>query len=57
MLAAAIFVPAGFFLSVLGRDPTKPGPMVASIWLGAACLVTGLVISGIAVISAGVSAL
>ncbi len=57
VLVAAIFIPAGFFLSVLGRDPAKPGPMVAAIWLGAACLVTGLVISGITVIGAGVSAL
>lgn len=57
VLVAAIFIPAGFFLSVLGRDPAKPGPMVASIWLGAACLVVGLVISGITVIGAGASAL
>ncbi|PTR31227.1 hypothetical protein C8K36_101254 [Rhodococcus sp. OK519] len=57
VLVAAIFIPAGFFLSVLGQDPQKPGPMVASIWLGAVCLVAGLVISGITVISAGVAAL
>ena len=57
VLVAAIFIPAGFFLSVLGTDPAKPGPMVASIWLGAVCLVAGLVISGVTVISAGVSAL
>lgn len=57
VLVAAILIPAGFFLSVLGPDPEKPGPMVASIWLGAVCLVAGLVISGITVISAGVSAL
>lgn len=57
VLVAAIFIPAGFFLSVLGRDPAKPGPMIASIWLGAACLVAGLVISGITVTSAGVAAL
>ncbi|BCN70296.1 hypothetical protein RE943_37690 [Prescottella equi] len=31
VLVAAIFIPAGFFLSVLGRDPAKPGPMVAAI--------------------------
>ncbi|MFC9516078.1 hypothetical protein ACFTSD_10165 [Nocardiaceae bacterium NPDC056970] len=57
VLVAAILIPAGFFLSVLGTDPEKPGPMVASIWLGAVCLVAGLVISGVTVISAGVSAL
>ena len=57
VLVSAIFVPAGFFLSVLGRDPDRPGPMVASIWIGAVCLVVGLLISGITVIGAGVSAL
>ncbi|RVW01587.1 hypothetical protein [Rhodococcus spongiicola] len=57
VLAAAIFIPAGFFLSVLGQNPAKPGPMFASIWIGAACLVAGLVISGITVINAGVAAL
>ena len=57
VLASAIFIPAGFFLSVLGRDPARPGPLVASVWIGAASLVAGLTISGITVIGAGVSAL
>ncbi|MBJ8339779.1 MULTISPECIES: hypothetical protein [Antrihabitans] len=57
VLTAAIFVPIGFFLSVLGHDPQKPGRMVAAIWIGAALLTVGLIISGVAVVVAGVSAL
>ncbi|WP_305092526.1 hypothetical protein [Prescottella sp. R16] len=57
VLVAAILIPAGFFLSVLGRDPAAPGPMIASIAAGAVSLVAGLVISGITVIAAGVTAL
>jgi len=57
VLSAAIFMPLGFFLSVLGTDPQKPNRMIASVWVGAACLVTGLVITGIAVIAAGVDRL
>ena len=56
VLLAAIFVPAGFFLSVLGPDPQRPGPMIASAWIGAATLVAGLVISGVSVLAAGLAA-
>lgn len=55
--AAAIFVPLGFFGSVLGSDPRRPGAMIASIWLGFACLVVGPVISGVAVLVAGITGL
>lgn len=54
VLSAAIFMPLGFFLSVLGTDPQRPNRMIASLWLGAASLVIGLVISGSAVIVAGI---
>ena len=57
VLTAAIFIPLGFFLSVLGTDPQRPGRMVASIWLGAACLVVGLVVSGVTVLVAGIGGL
>jgi len=30
--AAAILMPAGFFLSVLGEDPAKPGRLFALLW-------------------------
>lgn len=54
VLSAAIFIPLGFFLSVLGADPRRPNRMIVSIWIGAACLAAGLVVSGISVIAAGV---
>ncbi len=38
VLASAILIPAGFFLSVLGVNPTRPSRMMASVWLGAASL-------------------
>jgi hypothetical protein len=57
VLTAAIFIPAGFFLSVLGKDPQQPNRMIVSIWVGAATLTIGLLTSGIAVIVAGVGAL
>ncbi|MCX5041789.1 hypothetical protein OG921_01105 [Aldersonia sp. NBC_00410] len=57
VLCAAIFIPLGFFLSVLGTDPQRPGRMIASIWVGAACLVAGLLISGVAVLVAGIGGL
>ncbi|WP_072690716.1 hypothetical protein [Rhodococcus marinonascens] len=57
VLSAAIFIPAGFFLSVLGKNPKQPNRMTVSLWIGAAVLVIGLLISGVAVIAAGVSAI
>jgi len=57
VLASAVLVPAGFFLSVLGADPARPGPMMASVWLGAASLTVGVVISGVTVLAAGIGAL
>ncbi|MGX6508516.1 hypothetical protein [Rhodococcus sp. SJ-2] len=57
VLTSAILIPAGFFLSVLGADPTRPSRMMASVWLGAASLTVGVVISGVAVLCAGIGAL
>lgn len=57
VLSAAIFIPAGFFLSVLGADPHKPGRAIASVWVGAAVLTFGLVVAGISTIAAGIGAL
>ena len=56
VLATAILIPAGFFLSVLGRDPQRPNAVAALIWVGFAVLVVGLVVSGIALIVAGANA-
>ena len=56
VLYAAILMPAGFFLSVLGRDPAAPNRLRYLIYLGAASLVTGLAASGLGMIMAGVRA-
>lgn len=54
VLYAAILMPAGFFLSVLGRDPQRPNRLRALIWLGAASLTVGLVAAGVGLIVAGI---
>jgi hypothetical protein len=53
VLFAAIFMPAGFFLSVTGTDPQKPNGLIALLWLGAALLGIGLLSAGIGLIVAG----
>jgi hypothetical protein len=57
VLTAAIVMPAGFFLSVLGHNPTRPNRMIASVWLGATLLVTGVLISGVTTMVAGLDRL
>lgn len=53
VLWAAILLPAGFFLSVLGRNPVKPNRLIVLLWLGVASLVVGLAGAGIGLIVAG----
>ena len=53
---AAILMPAGFFLSVTGRDPQKPNRLILLLWLGALSLTAGLLTAGIGMIVAGASA-
>jgi hypothetical protein len=53
---AAILMPAGFFLSVTGRDPQKPNRLILLLWLGALSLTAGLLIAGVGLIVAGASA-
>ena len=50
VLWAAILMPAGFFLSVIGRDPAKPNALRWLIPLGALSLVVGVVGAGLALI-------
>lgn len=57
VLASAILIPGGFFLSVLGRDPQRPGRAIALLWAGAVVLAASLLAVGIGVIVAGVAAL
>ncbi|WP_198295470.1 hypothetical protein [Diaminobutyricimonas sp. LJ205] len=52
---AAILMPAGFFLSVLGKDPEKPNGLIALLWVGVASLTVGLIIAGVGLVLAGVN--
>ncbi|WP_022885863.1 hypothetical protein [Glaciibacter superstes] len=53
---AAILMPAGFFLSVLGRDPQKPGRAIWLLWIGVVSLTAGLVTAGVGLVMAGIAA-
>ncbi len=54
---AAILMPAGFFLSVLGRDPDRPSRLIVLLWLGAASLTAGLIAAGVGLVAGGVAML
>lgn len=54
---AAILMPAGFFLSVLGRDPERPNRLIVLLWIGAVVLTAGLITAGIGLIAGGIAAL
>jgi hypothetical protein len=53
VLFAAILMPGGFFLSVIGADPQRPNRLFALLWVGAAVLGIGLLSAGIGLIAAG----
>ena len=57
VLSAAILMPAGFFLSVIGNDPKRPNGFAVLLYVGAAALAVGLVLGGVGLIGAGVAAL
>lgn len=52
VLVAAILMPAGFFLSVVGRDPAAPNALRSLVWAGAACLVAGVLGAGVGLLLA-----
>lgn len=54
---AALLMPAGFFLSVLGRDPARPGRAIVLLWIGAGSLTAGLLAAGAGMIAGGAGAL
>ncbi|WP_431872567.1 hypothetical protein [Nocardiopsis eucommiae] len=56
VLLAAILMPAGFFLSVVGRNPSTPNRWRLLIPVGATSLVIGLVAAGVALILGGLTA-
>lgn len=53
VLWAAILLPAGFFLSVIGKDPQRPSHWRILIWVGAVSLAIGLVGAALGLITAG----
>jgi hypothetical protein len=54
---AAILMPAGFFLSVLGTDPQRPNRLIVLLWIGVVSLTAALITAGIGLIMGGVAAL
>lgn len=48
---AAILMSAGFFLSSLGRDVTKPNRLILLLWLGAVSLAAGVVALGVGLLA------
>jgi hypothetical protein len=50
--AAALLMPGGFFLSVLGREVVRPNRLFVLIPLGAVVLAAGLVALGIGLLTA-----
>jgi ketosteroid isomerase-like protein len=50
--AAAIFLPAAFFFSVLRADATEPNGLISLAYVGAAILVTGLLTLGVGLVRA-----
>lgn len=56
VLYAALFVSAGFFLSVIGRDPQAPNRLRVLIGVGFVLLAVGLVGAGAGLVVAGLRA-
>ena len=48
--AAAVLMPAAFFLSVLSPDATEPNAMIYLAYVGAICLTAGLLTLGIGLV-------
>jgi hypothetical protein len=48
--AAAILLPAGFFLSVLSADATEPNAFIYLAYLGAVSLTVGLLVLGVGLV-------
>jgi hypothetical protein len=48
---AAILMPAGFFLSVAGRDVQRPNRFMTLVWLGAASLAAGVLTLGVGLLT------
>ncbi|KAA9135972.1 hypothetical protein [Microbacterium caowuchunii] len=55
VLLAAILMPTGFFVSVLGKDPARPNPAIVVLWIGAVVLGAGLLSAGVGLIVSGIT--
>lgn len=51
ILLSAILMPAGFFLSVIGRDPQRPNGLFALVWVGALSLTVGVIAAGVGLLT------
>ncbi|MEU6412933.1 hypothetical protein [Microbispora sp. NPDC046933] len=49
--AAAALMSAGFFLSSLGRDVTRPNRLIVLLWIGALCLAAGVLTLGVGLLT------
>jgi len=52
VLWSAILMPAGFFLSVAGRNPERPNRFIVLVWIGALVLIIGLLGGGVGLLVA-----
>lgn len=57
VLISALLIPGGFFLSVLGKDPQRPGRAILLLWVGVGVLTVSLAAVGVSIIVAGASQL
>ncbi|WP_025273363.1 hypothetical protein [Haloglycomyces albus] len=49
---SAIFIPAGFFLSSLGKNVTRPNGLIVLLWIGTVFLAVGTLTLGIGLLTA-----
>jgi len=52
---AAILMPAGFFLSAIGRGRERPNRWAALLWAGVLVLTLSLIVAGVGFIASGLS--
>jgi hypothetical protein len=53
ILVAAVLMPTGFFVSVIGGNPSRPNRAIALLWAGAAALTIGLIGAGVGLVVTG----
>jgi hypothetical protein len=52
-LVAAVLMPTGFFVWVIGSNPTRPNRAIAAQWACAAALTIGLIGAGLGLVLTG----